>query len=79
MGQYEKKIKEHFWMLVNSSLSDIRDDEVFKNKFSQAFKINSKEAFKLVEKHVWTILYSLASKLKNPDDLRDKLKPIIQI
>lgn len=66
-------------MLVNSKLGDIGNDEAFKNKFSQTFKINSKEAFKLVEEHVWTILYSITIKNKNPNDLKVKLGPVIQI
>ena len=79
MGQFEDKIKEHFWMLVCSSIGDIGDEEAFKGKYEQVFKINSKEAYKIAEDHVWTVLHSIISKTKDPNELRNKLEPVLQI
>jgi hypothetical protein len=78
MGKFDEKVREHFWMLISSSMGDIGDEEAFKERYSPVFKINTKEAFKLVEDHVWTILYSVTRKTKDPTELRTKLEPVAQ-
>ena len=65
MGEYKEKIKKHFWMLVCSTISEVDNKEVYREKYEPVFKIKSKEAFKLVEDAFWTTLYSLIRKMRS--------------
>lgn len=78
--QFDKgKVKEHIWSILVFSFGENRDKAVFREYFEPVFKINSKEAYKLVEDRLWTIFYSVAHKIKDPSELRNKLEPVIQI
>jgi len=79
MGEYQEKIKKHFWMLVCDSVSNIDDEKVYREKYDQVFKINSKEAVKLVEDPLWSKLYSLTREIQDPNELRNQLEPVVQI
>lgn len=79
MGEYKEKIKKHFWMLVCDSVSKIDNEETYREKYEPVFKINSKEAVKLVENPLWSELYSLTKKIQDPDELRKELEPVVQI
>jgi len=79
MGEYKEKIKKHFWMLACSSTSKIGDEEAYREKFEPVFKINSKEAIKLVEDPLWSTLYSLTREIQDPNELRKQLGPVVQI
>jgi hypothetical protein len=79
MGEYQEKIKQHFMMLVCSSISEIDDAKAYREKYETAFKIKSKEVFKLVENQFWSRLYSLIKETRDPDELRKLLEPVVQI
>ncbi|MFX1507813.1 MAG: hypothetical protein ACFFDC_17125 [Promethearchaeota archaeon] len=79
MGEYQEKIKKHFMMLVCSSVSEIDDAKAYRKKYEAAFKIKSKEAFKLVEDHFWSRLYSIIKETRDPDELRKQLESVAQI
>ncbi len=86
MGQFKEKIKEHFWMLVSSSVSDvggegdrIQDENAFKDKFQSAFIVNAKEAMNLVDNHIWKIIYSDVCQSQDPNELMKKLNVIFQV
>ena len=78
MGKYKEKVREHFWMLVCRSMGSMKDEHTFKKTFEPIFKINTKETFKLIEDHVWSILYSSISEARNPADLKRELESVIQ-
>ncbi|GAG62276.1 unnamed protein product, partial [marine sediment metagenome] len=73
------KTKEHIWNILAFSTGDNRNKNSFKEIYGPIFKINTREAYKLVEDKVWTILYSLAREAGDPEELREKLEPIVQI
>jgi len=78
MGKYKEKVREHFWMLVCRSMDNMKDAHTFKKTFEPIFKINTKEAFKLIEDHVWSILYSSISEARNSIDLKRELESVLQ-
>jgi hypothetical protein len=87
VGKYDEKIKEHFWMLVLASMKGkeehsagtIRNASEFKETVNESFKIQGKEAIKLVDDHLWEVIYSMIRETPTPEELRVKLDPIIQI
>ena len=80
VAQFDKgKGKEHIWNILIFSLGEKRDKNAFRSIFEPIFKINSKEAYKLVEDRVWTILYSAACETKDPIKMKSKLEPVVQI
>ncbi|MHA2223781.1 MAG: hypothetical protein ACXAC8_01035 [Candidatus Hodarchaeales archaeon] len=79
MGEYKEKIKAHFWMLVCSSVNKIGNEEAYREKYEPVFKINSKEAIKLIEGSLWSRLYSFTREIQDPNELRKQLEPVVQI
>ncbi len=65
--------------MLCSPKSEISDKEAFRDKLEPVFKIKSKEAIKLLEKPLWSKLYSLTREIKNPDELRKQLEQIAKI
>ncbi len=78
MGKYKEKVREHFWLFVCRTMGNIKDEHSFKKNFEPVFKINTKEAFTLIEDHVWTIIYSSISEARNPVDLKRELEAVLQ-
>ena len=79
MGEYKKKVRKHFWMLVCASIDEISSVEAYREKFEPVFKIRSDKAIKLVEDRLWSELYSIIRKTKDPDELHKELGSIVQI
>jgi hypothetical protein len=79
LGEYKEKIKKHFWMLVSSTIDEIRSVKAYREKFEPVFKIKSNKVIKLVEDPLWSKVYSLTRNNKDPDVLRKNLGPIVQI
>jgi hypothetical protein len=79
MGEYKEKVRKHFWMLIASSMDEIGSEEAFREKLEPVFKIRSDNAIKLVEDRLWTVLYSLTRRIKDPDELHKDLGSVVQI
>ncbi len=65
--------------MVCSSNSAIGSKEVYRQKFEPVFKIKAKEAIKLVEEPLWSKLYSLTREIKDPNELKKRIDPVVQI
>ena len=79
MGEYQDKIKKHFWILVCSSVSEIGDEEAYRKMYEPIYKIKPENAIKLVEDQFWSTLYVLARKIRDPNELRAQLEPVVQL